>query len=106
MKQAEFNFTEIVHTKENNRFSEGILEAQYERLANNCRVLYDALLRNEKLTGLIVIQRYGMIEYRRRFADLRQAGMDIKENTLKGGVKCWYIGEQLTNDELNLIINI
>ena len=96
--QIKINFDEIVHSKENNRYSQGVLENEYTRLNKNCKILYDALKRGEKLTGMLVVQRYNMLEYRRRFKDLKDAGIDIKENTLKGGIKVWYIGEQLTNE--------
>ena len=82
---------DFVHTQENNRHSEQILEDNLPRLNRNCKVILDALQRGERLTGAIVISKYGMLEYRRRFADLRGKGIQIKETMLKGGVKEWYL---------------
>lgn len=82
---------DFVHTRENNRHSEGILEANYERLNNNCKILLDALKRGERLTGFIVVSKYNMMEYRRRFADLRAAGIAVKSEVLKGGFKEYFL---------------
>ena len=91
MNQGVIDFDKVVHTKENNAFSESILFDQYERLSKNCRVLYDALKRGERLSGITIITRYGMTEYRRRIKDLRDAGVPIKEHKLENGCKEWYL---------------
>ena len=85
------DFSNITHTKENNRHSEQILDDNYERLNKNCKILYDALQRGERLTGAVVVTQYGMMEYRRRFADLKAAGVPVKDATIKGGAKEWFI---------------
>lgn len=91
-EQLQINWNEVALHRENNRFSEQILCDQATRLSNNCRKLYEALLRGERLTGAIIIAKYGMIEFRRRIKDLKEAGLDIKENLLPGGCKEWYLG--------------
>ena len=91
MTQGIIDFDKAVHTKENNAFSESILFDQYERLSKNCRVLYDALKRGERLSGVVIVTRYGMTEYRRRIKDLRDAGLLIKEFKLENGSKEWYL---------------
>ena len=87
--QTEIDFT--VHKKENNPFSEGILFEQYERLSNNCKRLYDAFKRGEVLTGSDIVGTYRMLEYRRRIKDLRESGIDIKEEMIGNGCKKWWI---------------
>lgn len=89
--QPEIDFAQVVHTKENNAFSEAILFDQYERLSNNCKVIYNALKRGERLSGVVIVTRYGMTEYRRRIKDLRDAGVPIKEHKLENGCKEWYL---------------
>ena len=91
MTQGIIDFDKAVHTRENNAFSESVLFDQYERLSNNCRVLYDALKRGERLSGVVIVTRYGMTEYRRRIKDLRDAGVPIKEHKLENGCKEWYL---------------
>jgi hypothetical protein len=89
--QQTIDFSSVVHHKENNRHSEMILEENYERLNKNCKVLYDALMRGERLTGADVVTRYDMMEYRRRFKDLKDAGVPIQTEKLPGGSKVWFI---------------
>ena len=89
--QIQIDFSTITHTAENNAHSESILSDQYERLNKNCKTLYDALKRGERLTGLIIVTKYGMVEYRRRLADLKAAGVKIEERLLTGGSKEWWI---------------
>ena len=91
MQQPELNFTEITLHSENNRHSEQILCDQLPRLSNNCKTLYEALMRGERLTGKGIVSKYGMLEYRRRIKDLKAAGVHVKENLLENGCKEWYI---------------
>jgi hypothetical protein len=85
--QILFDFS---HQRENNSFSQSIYESQYERLSNNCQILLKALLRGERLTGADVVKKYGMLEYRRRFADIKAAGIPVKDEMV-GNVKQWYL---------------
>ena len=91
MKQMQIDWNNVVHGRENNRHSQGILEDQYPRLNKNCRALYEALLSGGKWTGKRIIRELDMLEYRRRIADLKDAGIDIKENILANGAKEWWI---------------
>ena len=88
--QTEIDWNQVTHTRENNSHSESILFDQYERLNHNCRIIYDALKRGERLTGRDIVNM-GMLEYRKRIDDLRKAGVVIQEKTLKGGSKQWWI---------------
>lgn len=89
--QTEIDWTNIVHGHENNVHSQLILEDQYERLSNNCKRLYDALKRGGRWSGRRIVSELGMMEYRRRIADLRDVGIDIKFKTLSNGSKEWWI---------------
>lgn len=91
MQQLEIDWNNVVHGRENNRHSESILVDQYERLNNNCRRLYDALRAGGRWTGRRIVAELDMMEYRRRIADLRDAGVVIKERTLPNGSKEWWI---------------
>lgn len=85
-----FDSNTVMHN-ENNSHSEQILIDQSARLSKNCKILYEALLRGEVLSGAVIVTKYGMMEYRRRIADLRAAGVVIKENILSNGCKEWYL---------------
>jgi hypothetical protein len=91
LEQIEIDWSQVTHTRENNSHSEQILFDQYERLNHNCKLIYDALKRGERLTGRDIMRRFDMCEYRKRISDLRDAGIEIKETTLKGGAKQWWI---------------
>ena len=90
-QQIEIDWSQVTHTKENNSHSEQILFDQYERLNHNCKLIYDALKRGERLTGREIVSRFGMLEYRRRLKDLKDAGIEIQEKILEGGAKQWWI---------------
>jgi hypothetical protein len=83
LKQIEIDWDNVTR--------EQILFDQYERLNHNCKIIYDALKRGERLTGRDIVSRFGMLEYRRRLKDLKEAGVVIQETTLKGGAKQWYL---------------
>ena len=90
-KQGVIDFTGIAFHNENNRHSEQILVDNEPRLSKNCKTIYDALMRGERLTGAIIVTKYKMLEYRRRIKDLKAAGVEIAEKTLEGGFKEWFI---------------
>lgn len=89
--QPELNFGQPLHTHENNKESQSTYEDNWERLNNNAKILYRALLRGERLSGRDIVSKYGMMEYRRRIKDLRDAGLPITDEKLKGGSKIWFI---------------
>ncbi len=89
--QTTLDFTQVVHIGENNNESQQILQSNYKRLNNNCKILFDALMRGERLTGKTIISKYNMFEYRRRIADLKAAGVQIKEKVLGNGTKEWFL---------------
>lgn len=91
MHQLTIDWNQVTHTSENNSHSEQILFDQYDRLNHNCKLIYDALKRGERLTGRDIVSRFGMLEYRRRLKDLKEAGIEIHEKTLEGGAKQWWI---------------
>ena len=87
--QAEINFT--VHTRENNSFSEQILFDQYERLSNQCRIVYNALKEGKKLTVRDAMLNFGIGDLRRRVADLRESGIEVKSNLLQNRFKEYFL---------------
>ena len=91
LQQLSIDWNQVTHTRENNKHSETILFDQYERLNHNCKIIYEALKRGERLTGRDIVTRFGMMEYRRRIADIRAAGVEIKEEVLSNGAKEWWI---------------
>lgn len=89
LKQREFNFNVLV--PQNNKESEEILLLCEKRLTNNCRIILEALQRGERLSGIDIITKYKITEYRRRIKDLIDAGYDIKYEIGKSGCKTWWM---------------
>ncbi len=89
MLQTEIDFT--VHVRENNLHSEAILFDQYERLRGQCKTVYDLLSAGYKLTVRDAMLFYGIGDLRRRCADLREAGIDVKSNLLQNRFKEYYL---------------
>ena len=83
--------------RENNKHSESIQRKQKERLANNCQILLDALLRGERLSGMDIILKYNMSEYRRRIKTIIDAGYPVKFEMNKSGCKTWYFEKEYLN---------
>lgn len=90
--QFEIDFTAVVHTKENNSFSEAILFDQYERLSNQCRIVYDLLKAGYRLTVKSAMVDHGIGDLRARVRDLRRFNnVDVKDELLKGGFKEYFL---------------
>jgi hypothetical protein len=91
LQQLSIDWDNVTHVKENNSHSEAILKEAMPRLNGNCKLIYEALLSGKRLTGRDMM-KMGMLEYRKRIDDLKKkAGIPIKDITLKGGAKQWYL---------------
>lgn len=81
-----------IHDRENNSDSELILKANKERFSNQCRIVYDALLRGEKLTTASALIKYGIGDLRRRVKDLVDYhGIEVKSELIEGRFKEYFI---------------
>lgn len=87
--QLEISFS--VLTPQNNRESETILIENEKRLSRQCRVLYEALLRGERLTTTDGILKYGIGDLRRRIKDLRDSGIEVKDKLIANRFKEYYL---------------
>ncbi|URM37184.1 helix-turn-helix domain-containing protein [Flavobacterium anhuiense] len=70
MNQQEINFNELSHI-ENNISNQEHFERNKERFSNQCRIVYEALLRGERLTTAKALIDYKIGDLRRRIKDLR-----------------------------------
>lgn len=84
----QFDFT---HTAENNRHSEAILEANYERLNKQCQLVYSLLKQGDRLTVRNAMIYYGIGDLRRRCADLREKGIEVKSALIDGRHKEYFL---------------
>ena len=87
--QLPLNFTD---RKENNPESQMILKLNEKKINNQCKIVYEALLRGEKLTTIKALINYGIGDLRRRIKDLKDFhSVPIKSTLKEGGYKEYYL---------------
>ena len=89
MRQGEFEFNVLVN--QNNRESEAILVSNEKHFVGQCKTLYDALKRGEKLTTGEALNNYRIGDLRARIRDLRNAGVKVKDKLLVGRYKEYFL---------------
>ncbi|MBF7090488.1 hypothetical protein IUY40_02870 [Flavobacterium sp. ALJ2] len=70
MKQQEINFDELLHI-ENKVSNQEHFERNKENFSNQCRIVYEALLKGERLTTTKALIDYKIGDLRRRIKDLK-----------------------------------
>lgn len=76
---------------ENNLESNEILDANRERFNGQCKTLYDAFIRGEKLTTASALLKYSIGDLRRRVKDLRDAGIEVEDELQENRFKIYFI---------------
>lgn len=87
--QLEIEFSVLV--PQNNKFSEELLLANEKHLSKQCQTLYEAFLRGERLTTADGLLKYRIGDLRRRVKDLRDSGINVKDNLLSNRFKEYYL---------------
>lgn len=87
--QLEFDFNVLV--PQNNRQSEAILFDNEKIFKGQCKTLYDALKRGERLTTGGALINYRIGDLRRRIKDLRDAGVEVKDKLIEGRFKEYFL---------------
>lgn len=82
---------EIKFSPQNNRESQQILDNNIQRFSKQCETVYEALKKGEILTVRDMILKYGIGDPRRRIADLRDAGIEVKDELIEGRFKKYFI---------------
>ena len=87
------------HGKENNEESETNYNFNIKALNNNCRILLEQLLTGNKLTGYDCA-RLGILEYRKRFDDLKKIHkIPIQDDYVYGKrFKAWWLDKSYINN--------
>lgn len=91
MQQLEIDWTNVVHTKENNKYSQEILESRYEDFSDQCKTIYDLFKSGKKLTVKEAMNKHDIGDLRARVRDLRNAGVDVKDNMIGKGFKEYFM---------------
>ena len=95
MKQHEINFDDLFHI-ENRISNQEHFERNKERFSHQCRIVYEALLRGERLTTAKALIDYKIGDLRRRIKDLKDIwNVPISWEYTEGKFKEFF----LTNNE-------
>jgi hypothetical protein len=87
--QSEIDFTA---RKENNSFSQSLLEANAEKISGNCKKVYELLLKGHRLTVNGVVRDYNISSLPRRIADIEsKLGIKIKREVINGKFVQYYL---------------
>jgi hypothetical protein len=77
--------------KENNPGSQSILESNRKHFNSQCRKVYEAFMRGERLTTSEALIKYSIGDLRRRVKDLRDAGIQIEDEVQGNRFKIYFI---------------
>lgn len=90
------------HDQENNIQSDGNYLANLSKFNNNCRIIFEQLLTGKRLTGIDVV-KLGIMEYRKRFDDLKKVyNIPVKDDYKEGcRYKEWWLEKPFINKYLS-----
>ena len=89
--QPKIDFSQLQHI-ENKVSNQEHFEANKDKFSNQCRLVYEALLRGEKLTTAKALIDYGIGDLRRRCKDLRDIwNVPVESNYVEGRYKEYYL---------------
>jgi len=84
--------TQINFHIENNQESQAIFNGNIEHFSNQCRIVYEAMKRGERLTTTDALIKYGIGDLRRRVKDLRDNyKIDVKSELQENRFKTYYL---------------
>ena len=89
--QPKIDFSQLQHI-ENKISNQEHFEANKDKFSNQCKLVYEALLRGEKLTTTKALIDYGIGDLRRRCKDLRDMwNVPIRSEYVEGRYKEYYL---------------
>lgn len=91
MNQQELNFTDLFHF-ENKISNQEHFERNKERFSKQCRIVYEALLKGERLTTTKALIDYKIGDLRRRIKDLKDIwNVPVLSEYKEGKYKEYYL---------------
>lgn len=91
MEQLNIDFTQLQH-KENKVKNQEHFEANKDKFSKQCKLVYEALLRGEKLTTTKALIDYKIGDLRRRIKDLKDTwNVPIQDHYVDGKFKEYYL---------------
>jgi hypothetical protein len=89
--KPEINYGDLFHV-ENKISNQEHFERNKDSFSNQCRIVYEALLRGEKLTTTKALIQYGIGDLRRRIKDLKDIwNVDISDQYVDGKFKEYFL---------------
>lgn len=89
--KSNIDFSQLDHI-ENNPGSQKHFDENKEHFSNQCRIVYEALLKGERLTTAKALIQYGIGDLRRRIKDLKDIWeVPIKDVYVEGKFKEYFI---------------
>lgn len=89
--QIAIDFTQLHHTENRIRNQEHF-ERNKERFSNQCKIVYEALLRGERLTTTQALLKYRIGDLRRRIKDLKDIwNVPIEDEYVEGKFKEYFL---------------
>lgn len=95
MKKQDINFKELSHV-ENKISNQEHFERNKEKFSNQCKIVYEALLRGESLTTATALIKYNIGDLRRRIKDLKDIwDVPIESEMIGGNYKKYFLHEEV-----------
>jgi reverse gyrase len=89
--QPQLDFSQLQHI-ENKISNQEHFEANKEKFSNQCKIVYSALLRGERLTTTKALLDYRVGDLRRRIKDLKDTwNVPIESQLVEGNYKEYYL---------------
>lgn len=89
--QITIDFSTIYHL-ENNIESQNNFDANIDKFSNQCKIVFKALSRGERLTTTKALLEYGIGDLRRRIKDLKDIWeVPVQSKYVDGGFKEYFL---------------
>lgn len=90
--QLLIDFDKPLFHLENNAESQAHFEANKDRFSKQCKIVYDALMKGERLTTTKALLQYKVGDLRRRVKDLKDMWkVPVESEIIEGKYKEYYI---------------
>lgn len=91
IKQLDLDFNQLHHI-ENKVSNQEHFEANKDRFSKQCKLVYEALLRGERLTTTTALIKYQIGDLRRRIKDLKDIwNVPVKDEYVNGKFKEYFL---------------